>query len=438
MLIEFSVGNYRSFRDQVTLSMIAANLNQDEPTLVDIQNIIPVDGDLNLLKTCAIYGANASGKSNIIKAFEFMRGLILNSARESSAADPTGVQPFRLSVASKSQPSYFQAIFMLSGTQYCYGFEVNQLHVTREWLRMALPDSDRTLFEREGQSITVSAHFDEGKDLASRVRPNALFLSVITQFNGPVSTAIWQWFFQTLIISGLDSVFSQSVTETMMAVDFKTDELNRIIRGLDVGIESIEVERDEKSAEMSSLLTSFYTGIRRPERKITTLHQVYNTSGEPIGFEEFVLSEDESEGTKKIFGLAGYIAFILEFGTCLFIDEFDARLHPNLTRSIVELFHNPETNPKKAQLIFATHDSNLLRPYLFRRDQIWFTEKNREGASQLYSLAEFDIPENAFSENDYLWGRYGAIPHLGDIAGAFRQREPGELAQDPAGTRVDA
>ena len=420
MLIEFTVGNFRSFKEPVTLSMVAAKIKARDPK-VNQNNTFKVDEKLTLLTSAAVYGANASGKSNLVRALAFMRSYVLSSSKESQSGERVGVIPFRLSKESEKEPSFFQVVFWLDGLQYRYGFEANQEKIISEWLFSVPSTKEATLFTRENGVIKVSTKFKEGKGLEGLTRSNALFLSVAAQFNGQLAQKILKWFLQVGMVSGLDDMLYRNFTVAQFAQGNLRERIIELIRKLDLGIESIFYETIEKSKvvlpsnmpeELKSLI---FKNVEGGFTTIKTTHKQWDANGKPSETVVFDLN-DESDGTQKLFFLLGPILDILDNGRVLIIDEMEARLHPLMTRAIIGMFSSPKTNPKRAQLIFTTHDINLLSNKLFRRDQIWFIEKDHPGRSHLYSLAEIKTVRNDSSfENDYIQGRYGAIPFLGDI-----------------------
>lgn len=430
MLIEFSVGNYRSFKEKATFSMVATSVTAKNKQL-DLNNAFDAGNDLRLLKTAAIYGANASGKSNLVKALRFVRSFILNSSRESQAADAIIVEPFQLSVETEEQPSFFEIVFMLKGTRFRYGFEVTAQQVVAEWLYRTPTRREARLFDRRLDDIQVGASFKEGHDLQHRTRPNALFLSVVAQFNGKIAEAILEWFVELDTRLGVTDIADRNDTLRLLNKEELKNKIVQLVKQLDLGIQDIQVERPNYSAlpqyikdrynNPGDLSSSFDKARNQLVRDIVekteaqTVHRVFNDQGQQVDVRAFDLDQHESEGTKKLFGLAGSLVPALEQGLVVVVDELDARLHPLVTCAIINLFNNPETNPKNAQLIFTTHDTNLLQNTMFRRDQIWFVEKDRFGASHLYSLVEFKVRNDASFEKDYIQGRYGAIPFIGDL-----------------------
>ncbi len=414
MLIEFTVGNFKSFRDKTTFSMIAANLTSEDPAL-DTNNVIPVSKNLSLLKSAAVYGANASGKSNLGAALSFMHEFVLNSAREVVTPMGVGLEPFRLDQETREQPSFFEIVFRLGQKQYRYGFEVDKAHVVSEWLFCVPKTKEVALFVRDGQKINVLAGFKEGKGLESKTRKEALFLPVVALFNGETAQAILGWFHVFPVETGLrDDRFREFTLEGLRDPE-ERKELLDFIRNLDLGVEELFIPdpsnlpldwSDEKKSEYAT----------KTSQTIFVVHRLKEAAETVNDLEFFDLDKHESQGTRKLIAMAGPLYSILSHGNVLFVDELDARLHPLMTRRIIEMFHSPLTNPNGAQLIFATHDTNLLDKTLFRRDQIWFAEKDRQGATHLASLAEYRVRSDAAFEKQYLEGRYGAIPFLGDLS----------------------
>lgn len=432
MLIEFSTANYRSFRDQVTFSMVASSTKSKSEKL-NHNNLFPVTDKLRLLTSAAIYGANASGKSNLLAAIAFMRRFVLYSQK---GIEPTGgidVEPFLLSTHTVDKPCFFEVAFVQDNRRYRYGFEVTAQRVEAEWL-YRIGNSPRAreslLFEREGEQITLGEKFREGKDLQEKTRPNALFLSVVAQFNGEIAQQVTGWFRSCNTISGLSD--TTLLLYTLHQFEKQAGQpIVELLRGWDVDILDVEVQKALNPSGVSlpltmpeelrqAILPMMELAQNKEQLTAQAAHRVYDEQGAPANTLVWDLQAHESEGTQKLFALSGPLLDTLGQGRVLIVDEMDARLHPLLTREIIKLFNSPQTNPNHAQLIFATHDTNLLDNRLLRRDQIWFVEKDQQGASQLYSLVEFKIDNkhvrnDASYEKDYIQGRYGAIPYLNPL-----------------------
>ncbi|MDJ0514738.1 MAG: ATP-binding protein [Trichodesmium sp. MO_231.B1] len=425
MLIEFSVGNYLSFKETVTLSMVAANVTARDKS-VDENNVFQVDEELSLLKSVAVYGANASGKSNLIKAMAFMRWFVLNSSKETQIEDAINVEEFKLSTESEGKPSFFEIVFILEDKLYRYGFEVDEKQVISEWLFYVPKVRESKLFERDENGIKMTKVFKEGQLISDKTRNNALFLSVNAQFNGKISTSILRWFRDLNIISGLHSDVYQRVTVEYLEDSEYENEIIQLVRKWDLGIDDIKIDTKNVLLEefpriYSEEFRKFMLDAGAYTDEIKTVHKKYDSEGKMVSKVVFNFEENESEGTKKLFAFAVPILQSLRYGYILIIDELDARLHPIITRAIIYLFNSNQTNPENAQLIFTTHDTNLLSNKIFRRDKIWFTEKDRQGATDLYSLVEYKVRNDASFESDYIKGRYGAIPFLGNLTELFEK-----------------
>ncbi|WGV24340.1 AAA family ATPase [Halotia branconii] len=424
MLIEFSVGNYRSFKEQVTFSMVAANLVAQNKKL-DENNVFEVDDNLQLLKSAAIYGANASGKSNLAKALDFMKWFMVNSSKETQSTEKINIERFQLSTETEKKPSFFEIVFLMNGNKYRYGFEATRDLVVSEWLFYVPKLKETKLFERKLDKFSVSKTY-KADGIQEKTRHNALFLSVSAQFNVKIAEEILDLLTNRVnVVSGLEDGNYQGYTLSCLRKNKNKDEIIQLLKKLDLGFSNIKIEEIIEESEITidswprklpdEQKNFVLTNMVRRFSLVKTMHQKFDAEGNPVSTELFDLEHQESEGTQKVFVLVGLLVDTLKDGKILIIDEFDARIHPLISRAIVKLFNSHETNSSNAQLIFMTHDTNLLSNKLFRRDQIWFTEKNRYGATDLYSLAEYKIPEDASYESDYIKGRYGAIPYIGSL-----------------------
>lgn len=399
MLIEFTVGNHLSFKDKKTLSLEASSIKEFEENTF-------MAGNYNLLKSAVIYGANSSGKSNLIRSLNRMDTIVRKSAQMSST-DKINVKPFLLNTETENKPSFFEILILIDNIRYRYGFEVDENIVHSEWLFKCKTRTESLLFIRDKDKIEITKDFPEGKGIAERTRGNALFLSAVDQWNGPTSKKILNWFDERIyVLWGLAHKSRRELTIEFDSNPISKKKIISFINQFNLGFNKFKV--DPKKNE--------------DENSVLTYHNKYDDQGNITGNLWFELNTQESAGTKKIFDLAGYIMAGLLLGHTTIIDELDAKLHPLLTMAIVRLFNSHEHNPKNAQLIFATHDTNLLSYGEFRRDQIYFTEKNQFEETDLYSLVEYKDangvkPRNDRSfEKDYINGRYGAIPFIGDFS----------------------
>jgi AAA15 family ATPase/GTPase len=300
--------------------------------------------------------------------------------------------------------------------------------VISEWLFSFPSIKEATLFVREENTIKPSSRFfKEGKGLEEKTRSNALFLSVVSQFNGEIAQSILKWFRRIGVVSGLEDTLYRTFTIRQIIDGKHKNEIIQLVKNLDLGISEIEgIKLDKSQVTLppnmpEDLRTVLLNNLGDKDWfTVRTKHPKIDANGQQVDLVSFDMDQNESHGTQKAFYLAGPIMNALSQGRVLIIDEMEARLHPLLTQGLIRLFNSLETNPKRAQLIFTTHDTNLLSNKLFRRDQIWFVEKDSFNASHLYSLAELKVDHSkvrndASFEDDYLQGRYGAIPFLGGI-----------------------
>lgn len=434
MLIDFAVKNFLSFKDEVSFSMLAAKSVKEMEDSNNIYSNVSVIGqnNLRLLKAAAIYGANGSGKSNLIQAFIFFRNFVVDSFHKDTLLNDFKHNQFLFS-REKDNASAFEMTFIIEDTKYRYGFSIVGENIDKEWLFEQQADAvkESYCFKRMDGEITCNAkNFKVTKEAKASTRNNALFLSAAALFNAETAIKIKKFFTDSFnIISG---VKDNTVSVTAQKLN-ESDELhNRIVEFMklaDFGIEDIRVEEsiaesisDIKDPILRKLLGGTDYDKRPVENKIkaweiNTYHKEYD--GEvPCDLIPLNLG-NESVGTIKTFAMIGPWLDTLMNGKVLIVDEFGASLHTKLALELLWLFQSKLNNG--SQLIVTTHDTNLLRKDLFRRDQIWFTEKNEYGVSDLYSLVEYKINQatsvrnDASFSKDYLAGKYGAIPHFGNI-----------------------
>ncbi len=425
MLIQFSVGNFKTFKDKVTLSMIASNY--DKETRED-ENVIPNSKyNLRNLKSAVIYGANASGKSKFMEALMFMRHFTINSSKDSQKGDDISIEPFRLNTESLDSPSEFEVIFIFDNIQYRYGFEVDQKQIVSEWLYQKAKTKEVEIFYRDYQDFELhQRNFKKGTIAVKEglIRDNTLLLSLAAQLNDEISINVINWFKNLKTISGLTEEGYQGYTMSKTKDPKTKVRILELLRAADLGIKDIKLELLDIEKLPNDLPKEIRDRLIKESKEenadivsdVLTTHKQYDATNNYIEDVHFSLDEDESSGTRKFFALTGPILDVIENGYILVVDELDSKLHPNLVCKLVSLFNSKELNPKNAQLIFNTHDTNLLGSGLFRRDQIWFAEKNKFGAANIYSLADFKTDSvrksEAFEEN-YIRGKYGSVPYLG-------------------------
>lgn len=425
MLLQFSIKNFRTFKDKATLSLIASNYDKD--TRED-ENIYPEEiFGLRLLKSAVIYGANASGKSKLLDAFAFIRYFVINSSKESQKGEIIDVHPFLLSDETENEPSEFEIIFLYNKTLYRYGFEATKDKIVSEWLYYKPKTKEVELFYREENNFnTHNRSFTKGGTVVKEglVRDNALLVSVAAQFNEKTAINVIEWFKRFRTLSGLNESGYQGFTMGKTEDPKHKAKILELLKAADLGIQDIKLQKLDIDSLPKGMPKDLRDKIIREvseEKKefvsdVLTTHKKYNIDKKAIDNVIFSLDNDESSGTSKFFALTGPILDVLENGYTLVVDELDSKLHPNLVCKIASLFNSKELNKKNAQLIFNTHDTNLLSSGLFRRDQIWFTNKDKYGEAKLYSLADFksdEVRKTEPFEDNYIMGKYGAVPFLG-------------------------
>ncbi len=426
MLVEFKVANFRSFNEEQVFSLVASKDTTHPDNLIHAKK-------LNLLKAAAIFGQNASGKSNLVSALWFIERFVGRSATKMNQGDLIpSVAPFRLTLESKAKPSCFQIKVLIGDALYDYSLSATREKVHDEILTVKLPDSrsaqEWLKREYDSQSGTTKWQFGgpltgEEELLREKTRDNGLALSRGAELNIKALSELFLWFRKQLYIYDLSLPPTEFVAMTAERV--KEDEvfgtmLSTMIRAADFGIDHIRVAETTRQvedipsvirAELPEKLLKKY--LAEKAFSINAIHHLLPSDAEEV----FDFMEAESNGTKRFFALAGEILGALKTGKTMVVDEIECSLHPNLVRKLIELFQSPKANDKGAQLVFATHDSTLMDQTLLRRDQIWLVEKNKSGSSQLRSLYDLDPDERprnteAFQRN-YLAGRYGGVPKFG-------------------------
>lgn len=425
---EFSFGNFRSFKDIQTLNLTSAKI-KSKYDFIDENNVIHDESykGVSFLKSKAIYGANASGKSNIVKAFVTFIRIIKQSVKDDEVLQL--IEPFRLSTETENEPSFFQLIFWINHTRYRYGFEADNQKIHAEWLYAKANERELPFFIRENQTIidVDKTNFSEGNKLANLFegnsseneifRPNSLFLSSISALGfGRLSKELIDGIVSVFIINGLGHSGLYTYAGDSLADRAKKKYMVDFLKYGDTGIEDVdtyEVPSEGLTAESTKEMKNDPEETKKRKLIIST-RKKYNENLEFQEDQPFPFQMIESEGTLKLFELSPFVFEAISQNRPLIIDEFDARFHPLLTKKIIELFNSKQNI--QSQLIFITHDTNLLSADLLRRDQIEFVEKDKYGASHLYSLVQFKgIRNTASFEKDYISGKYGAIPFLGDF-----------------------
>jgi uncharacterized protein len=419
MLIEFRVENHRSLRDEQVLTMEAGRVgDESDPRPRQVSGYSEP-----LLTVAGLYGANSSGKSNVLAALDFMRTAVVMSHRFWASDEGLPRDPFAWG-PKKTEPSLYEVKFLIQGVQFQYGFQASDECILEEWL-YAWPNGKKQVwFERDNDVFKFGENLKgENKIIQEVTRPNALFLSVAAQHNHPLLTPVFSEFRSFLPVNmpgrdrypaipfrissafALARLLEEGYQETLLPEEELPEPLLMRFRDLlkkaDFGVVDFRVEANKADEKRRHFAPSFFLK-----------HQ-----GESE--DAWLPLKEESRGTQTMFYMALPILQVLQNGGILLVDELERSLHPSLAREIIRQFNDPKANPKNAQIIFTTHDTNLLGTMLgepaLRRDQVWLTEKDAEGATVLYPLTDYKPRKAENVERGYLQGRYGAIPFLGEF-----------------------
>jgi hypothetical protein len=412
VLLHLTIENFRSIKEEQEFSLVASSISEHEEAVVHASRY-----DLDILRTAAIYGPNASGKSTIVAAVDFVKSAVIDSQR---TWKPDGGIPrvaFALDPVSANAPSRFVLDLLLDDVRYEYGFVVDSFRVLEEWL-FAYPKGRRQeWFTRDAtrpQEFIFSRLLSgENRVISGFTRPNSLFLSAAAQNNHPMLRPIYRWFESLWIVNSREGM-ELAVTQFCLQESLKNSILE-MLRSADLGILDLDVIEEDPQIFASRLNLSVDDPrlnriLPTPPRAAAGVQLLHRTGTANI--EVALPFDQESEGTKTLFSLSGLIVLILGSGGVLFVDELDRSLHPHLAMNIVRMFNDPATNANNAQLVFNTHDTNLLNTDVLRRDQIWFTEKGDDGATRLFPLTDFRARKYENLERGYLQGRYGAVPSV--------------------------
>ena len=406
MLIRFSFQNFKSFKNECVLDMEATSLKEHE------YNVVKKDGE-NILKVAAIYGANASGKTNVLQAFEYMKRKILISDDSSYNLYEDNLYSFMIN----DKPISLEVeLLAINNKIYRYGFEVLNKKFVSEWLYIKKTKKWQPIFERNKSNVKMQSDNIISKKI--NIDDNSLFLNVYSKINKDSEdfNIVFKWFVNAKYLDlgnpKYEDYISNRISIKLIQDKKYKNELLKFIRTFDPGIEDIKTTPNS----IADLPDNDGTV------KIELVHKKDNNDLKELPIQL------ESNGTRKMFHLFDFFMNALKKGDVLFIDELDAKLHPLLTRYIINLFHNSETNVGNGQLIYSTHDTVNLNKETFRRDEIWFTEKNENGESELYALSDYildkdeenninrKVRNDATYNKNYLTGRYGAIPILKDFS----------------------
>lgn len=428
MFIEFHFGNFRSFRDPQKFSLEASPLRSNDSGLEE--GHVFEASSLRLLKSKAIFGGNASGKSNLAKAVAAFSYMVSRSVALEGIPKGLWNDRFQLLSDWDDQPMFFQYLMLHKSMVYRYGFQILAGKVSYEWLYSGSGDQQAEIFMRSPEGLNINEKELPAMDAfvqqalsgdSELYRFDSLFLTAAAlsgnKFLGGIRDDIRR-------IMAVDGVYDESALKYAMRTmvdgeERRKEAIKSLLRAADTGIEDLEVaELPEHMIDLDTKkeISTSVDGIKRKAISLFSVHSKFNEDGEVVEKLVVPFGEWESEGTAKLFGVGSLILDALSEGRIIIIDEFDARFHPNLTLKIVQLFNNAETNPKNAQLIFVTHDASLLKRAKLRRDQICFINKDGYGISSLTNLIEYKgVRKDTSYDKEYLNGTYSAVPYLDKI-----------------------
>lgn len=416
MLISFKVKNFRSFKDCQSFTMTAGRFpnHQEENTFnANVEGL-----DKRLLRSLAFYGANASGKTNVLKALQFMQSFVLATPENLSQLQSQN-QTFKFFEGTRQQPSEFEVSFVQDGVRYDYGFATSYARIEKEWLIQYKNSRGRHLFQREYHMSSGDYHwkfspfFKGHKSLWSTVtRPDVLFLSAAIQLNSQQLLPVYEWFQKRLVII-FNSNFGFNTALTLNLLESPEGRNGLLSLMQDAGFDIHEIQLRREALPQNTVFLRDKMVEQRPGHPPSL---VIITLKHPADHPDYAMLEleEESQGTQVFFRNLGAWMNVLQNGVVLFVDEIESSLHPLLIKFLIKKFHSNHYNPHNAQLIFTSHSSELMDLELFRRDQIWLARKDECGSSILYPLTKFKPRQDASLMRAYLRGAYGALPSIKD------------------------
>ncbi len=412
MLLEFRVRNYRSIRDEQALTLIASGDKEWAATHLAPTGLKAAP---HALRSAVVYGPNASGKSSLLRALDYLRAVVAESATIIQPGQTYNIQPFKLDAASAQQPTEFEITFLLSGLRHQYAFSMTPQRIVSESLLVYRSSKPTQLFSRQhlegdGYDYEFSTYLTGPRKLwQESTRPNALFLSMAAQLNSEQLSPVFNWIVRNILFLPAGATVWPDFTTALLATEPGRASIREFLSAADISIADVQAV-PRKGMHAQWVLGA--SGLQASQEEREFMMPVFEHST-PKGSAKFEL-HDESEGTQRLYGLIAPVLDCLREGRVLVVDELDSSLHTLLVRRLITMFQTPEINPKGAQLIFSTHDTSLLDHTLFRRDQVWFTEKDADQATRLYPLTDFSPRKQEAWERGYLSGRYGAVPFFSD------------------------
>lgn len=449
MLLEFRVRNFRSIRDEQVLSLVASGDKALADTHVAPTGLKALPG---AVRSAVVYGPNASGKSTLLFALSYMRAVVAESATLIKPGQTYNVQRFKLDPAFATLPTEFEITFLLGGVRHQYSFAMTPERIVSEsllvyrtakaqqWFDRRIRDEvgSRTIESKSGHAgqrlhdesdvyeYTFSSHLTGARKLwQDSTRPNALFLSTAAQLNSEPLGPVFRWLLDAIAYIPAGGGVHEDYTTSKLTTAEGREEVREFLRAADVCIADVLAVPRKGVRQQVVLHATGIAQINRQEGDMLVPQFLHQTAKGSAMFE----FEEESEGTQRLYGLIAPVLDVLQSGRVLVVDELESSLHTLLVRRLIKMFHDPSANRSNAQLIFTTHDTSLLDHTLFRRDQIWFTEKDADQATTLYPLSDFSPRKEEAWGRGYIAGRYGAVPFFSELPGILSQQplEPGAL-----------
>ena len=415
MFVQFKFNNYRSFKGETTLSMVAAPTIQHEDN-----SIMHVDTDLDLLKIVAVYGANASGKTKLFQAYRFMGKMVCDLATNNKSNWQEEYVPYLLDKDSYKATSSFEASFLMDGIIYRYGYTIDAHKVVEEWLYRQKGEKNTEIFYRD----VTGTHYNktyvrpeviEPLKKQKMLRDDTLLLAVLAIWNHVLARKVVSCFFNTNVLSSTAGTGMTGFSIKSLASPMKNN-IIRFMKSADINIEDMslrEMDVESLPEEVKMYISKDNKRANKYIDGVNTLHKVYDENGISDAFVRFSLENDESYGTYRLFALSAPIIDTLRYGRILFVDEIDNGLHPDILKAIVTLFNTSEINHNNAQLIINTHNIDLLDDmHLFKQDQVYVTEKDRFGEARLEPMLKYALNSEVSLGQLYREGRLGGVPYL--------------------------
>jgi AAA15 family ATPase/GTPase len=427
MLLQFTLANYRSFKEKATLDLEACSIKEYAGNVFFAKHGTQ---PIHILKSIALLGANSAGKSNLFKGFDLMRYMVINSAKESELTKTYSIEPFMLSTETESKPSMFECTMVIDNIIYRYGYTADNKKIHSEWLYMIVKRREETIFIRNKNEYEIVKRFPtDFKNklimLAEFTRDDALYLSVLSQFNIDLAMQISKWFAKNTIYADRNLDDAIKYTSELLDDPLYSSLLNEVIGKSDLGFISVEkiIEKSDKN--------KFNKVIRdKPDQKskikLNANHIKYDAKNKQVAHVFLELGKHESSGAQKLVALLGPMIKVLIEGGTFWIDDFDAKIHPYVITMVMDMFNSEKYNQKGAQLVAISYNQQIIRK--LRRDQIAFLNKDAYGASSITALYIFNpsVRSNAIFDKEYLQGQYGGVPNISEVFNLDLKHNPGK------------